>query len=202
MILKHMLKTWDGVMAENRWSRVIIVSLVLVVMFLTFMLSSKKTIVTIQPFTLTTEAWVTPDGASKTYHEAWGMAVAQLLGNVTPSNSSFIKDLLGPLLAPAIYQEVMDSIETQSQQIRNDRVSLRFEPRMMEYEEATGKTFVNGYSSLIGVNNNIVRNERTYEFTIRISNYLPVFEHLDTYQGRPRTQRVLQQQSHKRSEGK
>lgn len=173
--------------------RVFIAGLIVVVLILIGMLANKQTIVTIQPFTLHDEAWVTENESSHGYKEAWGFALAQLFGNVTPSNVGFIKDRIERLLSPAIYNDVINVLEMQSQQIRNDRVSIRFEPRFVEYEPKSEKVFVYGYSFTKGMSNESeVRTDRTYEFEIAISNYVPVIDFVDTYEGRPRTEDVLE----------
>ena len=92
MNLKSYLKSWEGTQNENKWGRMFIAGLIVAVLVLIGMLANKQTIVTIQPFTLHDEAWVTEDDSSQGYKEAWGFALAQLFGNVTPSNVGFIKD--------------------------------------------------------------------------------------------------------------
>lgn len=193
MNLDSYFKTWEGTQNENKWTRMFVAGLIVAVLVLIGMLANKQTIVTIQPFTLHDEAWVTEDDSSQGYKEAWGFALAQLLGNVTPSNVGFIKDRIDRLISPAIYNDVINVLEMQSQQIRNDRVSIRFEPRFVEYEPKSEKVFVYGYSFTKGMSNESeVRTERTYEFEIAISNYLPVIDFMDTYEGRPRTEDVLE----------
>jgi conjugal transfer pilus assembly protein TraE len=193
MNLKNYLKSWEGTQNENKWGRMFIAGLIVAVLVLIGMLANKQTIVTIQPFTLHDEAWVTEDDSSQGYKEAWGFALAQLFGNVTPSNVGFIKDRIDRLLSPAIYNDVINVLEMQSQQIRNDRVSIRFEPRFVEYEPKSEKVFVYGYSFTKGMSNESeVRTDRTYEFEIAISNYIPVIDFMDTYEGRPRTEDVLE----------
>lgn len=125
--------------------------------------------------------------------EAWGFAFAQLLGNVTPGTVDFVKERITPLLSPSIYQDVIDAIEIQAQQIKNDRVTMRFEPRFVEYEPKSDKVFVYGYSYVKGASSNEERSERSYEFAIKISNYAPVLDYIDTYVGKPRTKTVLEQ---------
>lgn len=204
MNLKNYLKSWEGTQNENKWGRMFIAGLIVAVLVLIGMLANKQTIVTIQPFTLHDEAWVTEDDSSQGYKEAWGFALAQLFGNVTPSNVGFIKDRIDRLLSPAIYNDVINVLEMQSQQIRNDRVSIRFEPRFVEYEPKSEKVFVYGYSFIKGMSNESeVRTDRTYEFEIAISNYIPVIDFMDTYEGRPRTEDVLerlQRRKERRSE--
>jgi conjugal transfer pilus assembly protein TraE len=204
MNLKNYLKSWEGTQNENKWGRMFIAGLIVAVLVLIGMLANKQTIVTIQPFTLHDEAWVTEGDSSQGYKEAWGFALAQLFGNVTPSNVGFIKDRIDRLLSPAIYNDVINVLEMQSQQIRNDRVSIRFEPRFVEYEPKSEKVFVYGYSFTKGMSNESeVRTDRTYEFEIAISNYIPVIDFMDTYEGRPRTEDVLerlQRREERRSE--
>ncbi|MEC6096347.1 TraE/TraK family type IV conjugative transfer system protein [Enterobacter hormaechei] len=179
MNLKKYLKTWEGTQTENKWGRIFGGEIsVLIVFLLVVQVFSKEAIVTIQPFTLTEEAWVTKNNASQSYKEAWGFAFAQLLGNVTPGTVDFVKERITPLLSPSIYRDVIDAIEIQAQQIKNDRV-MRFEPRFVEYEPKSDKEC--GYSYVKGASSNEERSERSYEFAIKISNYAPVLDYIDTY---------------------
>lgn len=159
MNLKKYLKTWEGTQTENKWGRIFQGGLIAIVFLLVVQVFSKETIVTIQPFTLTEEAWVTKSNASQSYKEAWGFAFAQLLGNVTPGTVDFVKERITPLLSPSIYQDVIDAIEIQAQQIKNDRVTMRFEPRFVEYEPKSDKVFVYGYSYVKGASSNEERSE-------------------------------------------
>lgn len=59
MNLKKYLKTWEGTQTENKWGRIFQGGLIAIVFLLVVQVFSKETIVTIQPFTLTEEAWVT-----------------------------------------------------------------------------------------------------------------------------------------------
>jgi conjugal transfer pilus assembly protein TraE len=193
MNFKDYAKTWEGMQSENSWNRRFVAGLIVALLLLVFMLFSKSTIVTIQPFTLTDEAWVTDSDSSSNYKEAWAFALAQLLGNVTPSNVSFIRARIEHLLSPAIYNDVIKILEVQAQQILNDRVTIRFEPRFVEYEPKSRRTFVYGYSFSRGMSSAPEkRTERTYEFDIAISNYIPVIDFIDTYQGRPKTVDILE----------
>lgn len=190
------LTTWEGLQLENRWSRICTASLLLIVVLLSIKILRKETIIVLQPGTLTTEAWVASKGSSQSYKEAWGLFLAQLVGNVTPNSLEFIKERLQPLLAPKVYQEVMDEVNIQAQQIKKDRLSLRFEPKSVEYEVATGKVFVCGTSFENGAGGRSeLRSDRTYEFVITINNYGPLITSISTYSGPPRTVELLQEQT-------
>lgn len=62
------------------------------------------------------------------------------------------------MLSPEIYQDVIDAIEIQSKQIKEDRVTMRFEPRFVEYEEKSDKVFAYGYSYVKGASSQQGRN--------------------------------------------
>lgn len=192
--MKYMnfLKSYEGTLNENKWSRIVIGCLLVISILLAFMGFTRKTIITMQPVTLIEEAWVSDNNSSISYKEGWGFYLAHMLGNVTPSTVSFVKEKLGPLLSPKVYSQTMEALESQSVQIINDKISMRFEPRFVEYEESANKIYVFGNSFIRGVNTDELKTNRTYEFVLRISNYLPVLEFMDVYDDRPRTIEVLE----------
>lgn len=196
--MKDFLKTWEGTEVENKWSRVFIGTLLLVIIVLVLLVSRKETVVTIQPWTLEGEAWVTKNNASQSYKEAWGLALSILIGNVQPSTVGFIKDRIAPILSPKIYQEVIDVLEVQAIDIKKDRVVMRFEPRGIIYETKTGKVFVEGMSYMKGVSSDKeLGTRRTYEFVISVDNYMPKLEYIDTYENLAKTEKMLNKQQNK-----
>lgn len=84
--------------------------------------------------------------ASDTDTRNMGSLSRRVNGNVTPGTIGFIETRLKSLLAPAIYHEVMCALKHQVEQIQHDQVTLRFEPRTIEYEAATDTVFVYGYA--------------------------------------------------------
>ena len=74
----------------------------------------------IQPPTLSETAEVSRNQATQPYLESWGLYLAELMGNVTPGNVSFIRVAIEPLLSPAVYQQVVDALEIQEDN-REDR---------------------------------------------------------------------------------
>tara|TARA_B100000446_G_scaffold184352_1_gene206168 strand:- start:48947 stop:49567 length:621 start_codon:yes stop_codon:yes gene_type:complete len=199
------LNTHEGALTENRFNRFANVGLAVAVLVLLYMVNTKDQIIVIQPTALASEAWISTDAASQSYKEAWGFHLAQLTGNVTPANVDFLKERLKPLLSPAIYSEVVDTLEIQAQDIRDDRITMRFEPRVVEYETTTDKVFVYGYSFIKGSTGNEDRKDRTYEYRLKIENYAPLIVDINTYEGKPRSEQVLaqlQKQEERRSGGK
>lgn len=193
---KQFLRTWEGVHLENTWIRGFVVGLMIIILALTFLLSRKDTVVVVQPFTLSEEAWVSTKRSSQSYQEAWGMALAQLIGNVNPSTVEFLGERLGPLLSTRIYQDVMDTLEVQAQDIKKDRVTMRFEPRAVIYEDGT--VFVEGVSYVRGASGKEKGSNRVYEFTFNVSDYRLEVDYLTTYAGRAKTKEVRQRENERR----
>lgn len=194
MDLKRYLSTFHGLRMEAYFSRMITTVLLLLVFFLTAVLSTRPAIVTIQPWTLAEDAQVTRSDASRSYLEAWGFALAELVGNVTPGNVGFVSDRLKPILDPKVYHQVLEGLEANARTLVDERITMRFEPRRVVFEKSTGKVYVFGYSfARQGTSFETERREpRTYEFTMRIANYAPLLQAIDTYEGMPRTRDVVE----------
>lgn len=193
MTLDHCLKTWNGVLKENWFHRIITMVLAVGLVLALIKAFTVDTIIVIQPYTLNEEAWVSQNQASSSYKESWAMMLASLTGNVTPGSVNFVKERIEPLLSPQIYRDVMQAIEIQALSIRRDRVTMKFEPRAVEYEPESDVVYVYGHSLVQGATGDPEREERTYEYIIDVRNYSPVVTHIETYAGRPRTERVRQQ---------
>ena len=143
--------------------------------------------VVIVPEGLSREARLSASKADEPYLSSWSYYLAGLLGNVTPGTSGYIKDALGPRLAPEVYQSVISALSEQVRRISEDRVSLSFIPKYSKFEERTGKYFVNGISVMTGPGGASERTERTYEFRFRMRNFQPYLTWIETYEGSPRT---------------
>lgn len=193
MQIKQYLNTFHGLKMEAYFSRMVTTILLLLTFFLVGVLATRPTIVTITPWTLAEDAQVTRDDASKSYMEAWGFALAELVGNVTPGNVSFVSDRLKPILEPRIYHQVLEGLESNARTLVDERITMRFEPRRVTYEKSSGKVYVEGYSFIRqGTSFETERREtRTYEFLLRIANYAPLLQGIDTYEGSARTRDVV-----------
>ena len=193
MKLGEFQKTWEGMNWERSQQRMINGVLVLIVLFLVFLVTQKEEKIVLQPVTLGSEAWLMEEKSSQNYKEAWAFFMAQLQGNVDPSNVDFVKDRVEVLLTPRIRKRVMDSFTEQAQAIKVDGVRMRFEPEQVLHEESTGKLFVVGTGFVSGELDDEEKQRRTYEYKIAIQNFAPQFTSISTYQGEPKTQEVLEQ---------
>jgi conjugal transfer pilus assembly protein TraE len=194
MTLKDYLRSWNGLQATNKVLSAALVGTTLALVLVAWQLSRREQLVVLVPPELDQRALIGRSQADQGYIEAWAVLIAHYLGNVQPQNAEFLRGRLGPLLDPAIYAQVIDALEKQIDQIRRDRVVLRFEARRVVYERATGKAFVSGYSVIESLAGGREQSPRTYELTIQINNYRPLISHLTTYAGEPRTQEVLERE--------
>ena len=204
MDLKRYLSSFNGLRTEARTSRFLLILLVTTIALMGYHICTRPVIVTITPFTLAEDAQLTREDASRSYFEAWGFALAELLGNVTPGNAKFIGERLKPLLDPKIYHAVIESVNESADQLIDERITQRFQPRRVTYEKSSGKVFVFGTSYLRqGASFENERDEpRTYEFIIKISNYAPLITHIDTYTGYERTKVALEKDARKEAKKK
>ena len=181
------LQTWDGHETENRFSRVVIIGLLVVCVITSLAAWRTERSIILVPPTLTQEVEVTRSQASSEFKESWGLFLAELLGNTTPANADFLKPAVEPLLAPDIYRSVLDAMSDQIKAIKMDRVAISFTPRHVDYEAETNKVFVSGELKSQGPSSKPDVKPRTYEFIIAIKNYRPRLEYIDVYPDSPRT---------------
>lgn len=201
MELKQFTKSIEEMRSKIQSAHLLVLVMVACNIVLALGLLFRDTVVTVVPWTLSGEAEVTKDDASQNYKESWGMAIALLLGNVQPATVDFIADRIKPLLSPEIYHEAVDALYSNAQILREERVTLRFEPRRVTYEKTSGRVFVSGYSySRLGTSmDGEKRHERTFEIGLEIAEYAPVITYIDTYTGKARTEDVIANERKKKA---
>lgn len=192
MLLSNLKKSISGTRSENSFLRQLACGLLVVNGALVVGLLSQDTVVTIVPPAMAEQAWVDSNAASDTYTEAWALYVANVVGNVNPQTATMIRSTLEPLLSNDIYQDVINAVEAQVAQIRQDRVVIKFEAKeVLREKQNANKFFVVGRTVMTGPNGRPVRSNTTYEVELEIRNYKPTITYLTTYSGRPKTEDVL-----------
>ncbi|WP_295587249.1 TraE/TraK family type IV conjugative transfer system protein [uncultured Lamprocystis sp.] len=186
MTLNTFLATWDGVRAENRFNRALIVLLALLSIGLAMSLTLVERTVVLVPPALEHAVTIARDAASREAHEAWALYVAELIGNVTPSNADFLLSALDPLLAADLRQDVMRVLQAQVAEIKREQVSMSFQPRELSHDPGNQNIYVTGKHVTMGPGAQPVSIERTYVLRIVFRNYRPRLTHLEVYPGAPR----------------
>lgn len=163
----------------------IIINFILVIS----VINKRESIILIPP-TLTEKVEVVKGRATEGYMKAWGLFLAELIGNVTPENITFIRATIEPLLSPKVYQQLISVIELQAKQISIDKITMSFEAKLVQYEPDEGIVFVTGESIISGPTGEQKRDSRTYEFIINMNGFKPLLDWVDTYKGNARTKKV------------
>ena len=73
MELKRYLKTYEGARKENYYSRISLIICLVIIFILLMAVLTKRTIVTIAPYTLTSDSWVSNSSGANSYKEAWAL---------------------------------------------------------------------------------------------------------------------------------
>jgi len=186
MNLQRFLATWAGLTLENRVNRVIILLLIGVNCVLAVTINQTDRTVVLVPPVLEGAVSVARSSASQEVRDAWALFVAELLGNVTPTNAEFLIKALEPLLSPALRVDVLRVLDAQVAEIRREKVSLAFEPRAVTRDPASGTIYITGTHVTSGPAAKPVSTARTYALRIEFKNYRPVVVFLDSYPGEPR----------------
>ena len=184
-------KSWDNLSRENLIWRYVSIGQVVALVILAYAVVHRDEIVILSPPDLSEKVEISRDKASLAYKKGFAMYLAMLGGNVTPGNVEIIKEAIGPLLSPAIYRGVMDSIEEQINALRMDRITLEYTPKAISYEPETEKIFVSGIQISRGPSGLPDTKRRTYEFIIDMQNYRPILVHAVAYPGNPKTIEAL-----------
>ncbi|WP_252180379.1 type IV conjugative transfer system protein TraE [Endozoicomonas sp. 4G] len=111
--------------------------------------------------------------ASQAYYKWWGLSLAELLGNLNPQNLSFVESRLQSLLSPNLYRQVHETLNRQFHQLREDNVSLSFEPLQLEFDENTHEVRVTGNSALSSGHQHL-SGQKTFTFQFSLIRYRPV----------------------------
>ncbi|MGH8159240.1 MAG: TraE/TraK family type IV conjugative transfer system protein [Rhodanobacter sp.] len=175
-----------GLKADNRALRVALLILVLSNVLLAWRVLVKSEIVTVIPSNAMAADKYTNDGADPETLSNWGVYVATLLGNVTPSSADFASGVLGKLLAPDIYQQVMDDMAKQVTKIKVDQLTLTFAPSDVKFDSNRNIAYVSGWLATTDAHGSQAREERTYEIWFKVVAYQPRIVGLSTYPGKPK----------------
>ena len=135
-------------------------------------LNSKPTVELSLPF-MDAQVGIQSGKASQAYYEWWGLALAELLGNLNTQNLSFVESRLQSLFSPNLYQQVQTTLSQQFQQLRDDKISMSFEPLRLDFNEQSQTVTVAG-NSVLSSGNQRLSGRKTYSFRFDMILYRPV----------------------------
>lgn len=156
--------------------------------FLVMDLLNTDTRVVLVPPHLTKEARIGYGSANREYYKAWGMYVAEMVGNLTPDNANFVVQSLLPLMGPRTYQTVKTGIYAEKDQEIEYHVTTSFDTSGLIWQPMTSTVFVTGTLRQISPSGRYTASGvQTFEMNIRIQEGQPVITAFQEYPGAPHT---------------
>jgi len=186
-------KNWRELLVENGYVKLILILQAVSILVLIIVLSNQSTVVTVAPPNFTKEISIDKDSGSNAYFEAWGLAISELMGNITSGNVKFVKKSLSEYMSGSVYQEVALELEEQVSAIVDEGIRTSFIPMQVLTEKDSGKVFVTGNHTVSMMGLPDKKHIRTYEFEISVVNYRPVVVGFNVYEMQARTKEVIAQ---------
>jgi conjugal transfer pilus assembly protein TraE len=175
--------SWRGTQAENKFNRLIIAGLLVLVLILAGSLAAKNTTVVMVPPTLEERGEISAGGSSPEILESWGFYMAYLLGNVTPGNAEYLAKNISRHLSSRMYQPVIDAINAQVKQVKEERITTTFSANEATFHPETGTVVVTGEAVTRGLRGEPEEAQRTYEMKFIVRNYQVLLDDIKVYRG-------------------
>lgn len=185
-------KTLDGFAQKASRTELALYTAIGIIFVLAIKILFQGEIIILQPPEMSETAKITKKNATQNYYTAWALAIAELVGNASPTNIDFVKDQVRNLATTDLYTTISASIDNEVEKIKRDQVAQRFEARGVSFEPDTDKLFVYGVLIGIGIMDNQVKHDFTYEVKLAIDHYRVKLTAMRGYSGRPLTLDVLQ----------
>jgi conjugal transfer pilus assembly protein TraE len=160
----------------------VLILIIIVCILLNSALTNHERIILL-PLKLDKRTELAYDSASKEYHEKYGLSLAALLGNMTPSTSHTTVSALKSILTASLYRDLKEVLEKQADEIKNSGVSLSFSPDKWEFEPLTDSTYVTGTQTITPLNGDTREKVVTFEFKLIVNQYVPFISYFDFYDG-------------------
>ncbi|NVP00682.1 hypothetical protein HWA77_10710 [Photobacterium damselae subsp. damselae] len=144
-------------------------------------LTDKKPIVITESSPLCTSIEYGFSSMSKDGHERLGTMLAHVLGNANPTNVDYVKDTILKMSSSQIYNRVNNIITDQINKLKEDKVTMTFQPDTVQFE--SGTVFVTGKATMEGLTGKKTSSIRTFEFIFSVENYSPSMSYIDVYDG-------------------
>lgn len=145
---------WDLALRNNAVLLATNVFLTLALVVTSFLALTNRERIVLVPPRLDDKMLVAWSNAGAEYYKAFGLFVATLLGNITPSNSKFVADQLSVFINPKLYAPIRTQILAYADDPRFARAAAfnYFSPSKVVWEPATSKVFVMGTITMSSFN--------------------------------------------------
>lgn len=167
---------------------VVVIALVALNIFFGIALLRARTQTILVPPNLTEQVRIGYGVADAGYYKAWGLYVAEMIGNLTPGNADFVAKALGRLFAAEDYAKVHAAVLSQGEMMRQNGVVSFFRADAVIWEPQTGRVFVTGErreASPTGVATSV--ETITYQMHVSMQAGQPVLDQFSVYGGAAHT---------------
>lgn len=149
---------------------------------------SKDQIVVVDPPQAIGQYKISETKASVTYKVAWAMSMANLVGNMSPTEAPYIINQLSYMFSPGIENQTRKSLYAYIELLKKKKVETQFTSKEIYYDPETDQVFVYGDMRLKSLVNKSPTNIKyTFVSKVSISSYKPAIQRFDFYEGKPKT---------------
>lgn len=168
--------------------RITIAALSVAVLFLVVMVSGKKTEVVVMPPDYYEPVIVDGNYANHSYTAGHAIAIAVMLGNISPRNVDFVTEKFMRMLSPRLQSMLTNALDTEAKLLVRRRARQTFEVDDVMFRNADNIVWIWGTKSTT-VGANTAKDTFTYEFRLEPNNGIPKITHFDAYPGKPQIRR-------------
>jgi conjugal transfer pilus assembly protein TraE len=177
-------RTWDRALRTNLLLGLLAISQMAAVIVLTLSFVDSKTRVVLVPPNLTTQARVGYVTASGNYLKAWGLYLAEMIGNITPANADFTIKSIHRLFSADIYVATERQIAQYAGSERKTGIVSFYHAHEIRWQPATKTVFVTGDMVTTTADGSTSgRVEETFQFGMQVVDGQPVVTHFLAYHG-------------------
>jgi len=177
----------------NRMALAIVV-LILMLLFTAYHAVTNKVVTVLIPPYLDSRVTMAYNAASKEYHLKYGLYAAILMGNANPETAESITEALEYIFSPELYKKQKEDLLVQAETLAKTSSTVQFEPMRWEYEPKTNLVFITGKQTLRPENARPKIKTMTYEFELKVNDYVPTIDHYALYAGPARNLEYRTQQ--------
>lgn len=146
---------------------------------------TKDVVVTVAPPEFHKAYTISRDAASSAYKEAWGQALAIIVGNASPKQANYKMDQIRLMMTTSAYQKVSVSLFEHFRNLEKNGLVTSFSPSETSIL-SDGRVYVTGTLSLYGSSPKPERLTYTFMSKVLMENYLPSIKDFDFFEGRPK----------------
>ncbi|EAW1140976.1 pilus assembly protein [Salmonella enterica] len=148
------------------------------------------TIVT--PPNMNEEITVVGNKASESYKTQWALFFSTLLGNINPTNISFVTAYVLDALSPELQAKTNESLQEQINIMQARGVEQTFKPNDIYFDPKNDMVYVWGTKTtrLVNVPDKTESSKWTYEWVLGMKNGRPRIAYVNQYSGTPNIKKI------------